>query len=204
MPIRPARAVTLGAAAAALNAILAAGALAESHGDASDVVELGPRPLYLVDAMREGELKDTLMGCMGQEPRRTLFSIGHRGAPLQFPEHTVESNVAAARMGAGILECDVAFTADQELVCRHAQDDLHTTTDILLTDLARKCTQPFTAATPEGGATAECRTSDITLAEFRTLQGQDGRRRRRRRDARGVPGRRRRLAHHALRHRRHA
>ena len=168
MPIRLVRAVTLGTTAVAA---FATGALAQSDEGASDVVELGPRPLYLVDAMREGELKDTLMACMGQEPRRTLFSIGHRGAPLQFPEHTVEGNRAAARMGAGILECDVAFTADLELVCRHAQDDLHTTTDILLTDLAEKCTQPFTAATPEGGATAECRTSDITLAEFRTLKG---------------------------------
>ncbi|CRK76093.1 hypothetical protein NIG5292_02150 [Nereida ignava] len=29
------------------------------------------------------------------------FSIGHRGAPMQFPEHTVESNRAAALMGGG-------------------------------------------------------------------------------------------------------
>jgi len=48
------------------------------------------------------------------------FSIGHRGAALQFPEHTRESYVAAARMGAGILECDVTFTKDRELVCRHS------------------------------------------------------------------------------------
>jgi glycerophosphoryl diester phosphodiesterase len=36
-------------------------------------------------------------------------------------------------MGAGILECDVTFTKDQKLVCRHAQNDLHTTTNILVT-----------------------------------------------------------------------
>ena len=155
-----------------LIAALAAGGAAQAQEDASGVVELGPRPFYLVDAMREGELKDTLAACMGQEPSRTLFSIGHRGAPMQFPEHTVEGNRAAARMGAGILECDVAFTADRELVCRHAQDDLHTTTNILVTDLAGKCTQGFR---PAGGeeepAAAECRTSDITLEEFRTLEG---------------------------------
>ena len=41
------------------------------------------------------------------------FSIGHRGGgPLQFPEHTKESHEAGARMGAGILECDVTFTSD--------------------------------------------------------------------------------------------
>lgn len=86
-----------------------------------------------------------------------------------FPEHTVRSNRAAAGQGAGILECDVTFTSDQELVCRHAQNDLHTTTNIVVTDLAEKCTQPFAPASGDASATAECRTSDITLAEFRTL-----------------------------------
>jgi glycerophosphoryl diester phosphodiesterase len=80
-------------------------------------------------------------------------------------------------MGAGILECDVTFTKDLELVCRHAQNDLHTTTNILVTPLAAKCTRPFTPAVigSDGAlitpADAECRTSDITLAEFRTLTG---------------------------------
>ena len=132
-------------------------------------VEFGPRPYYLIDRMEEGALKDKLTQCMGQEGEISLFSIGHRGAPMQFPEHTVESNVAAARMGAGILECDVTFTKDLELVCRHAQNDLHTTTNILTSPLANTCTQPFTAADGDTPAAAECRTSEITLAEYRTL-----------------------------------
>jgi glycerophosphoryl diester phosphodiesterase len=80
-------------------------------------------------------------------------------------------------MGAGIVECDVTFTKDLALVCRHAQNDLHTTTNILVTPLASKCTHPFTPAVLDanGGiitpASAECRTSDITLAEFKTLRG---------------------------------
>jgi glycerophosphoryl diester phosphodiesterase len=80
-------------------------------------------------------------------------------------------------MGAGIVECDVTFTKDKELVCRHAQNDLHTTTNILATPLAAKCTKPFMPATFDAAdnlvtpATAECRTSDITLAEFKTLRG---------------------------------
>ena len=93
---------------------------------------------------------------------------------MQFPEHTRESYEAAARMGAGIVECDVTFTADRELVCRHSQCDLHTTTNILaIPELAAKCTQPFTPADPVAGtpASARCCTSDITLAEFRTLCG---------------------------------
>ncbi len=90
-----------------------------------------------------------------------------------FPEHTVESYEAAARMGAGVMECDVTFTKDKELVCRHAQNDLHTTTNILLTPLAAKCTKPFTPFDPSTNtpASAECRTSDITLAEFKSLHG---------------------------------
>jgi glycerophosphoryl diester phosphodiesterase len=140
-------------------------------------IELGPRPEFLVNEMNEGPLKNRLMACLDNEPRRTDFSIGHRGAPLQFPEHTKESYVAAARMGAGIVECDVTFTKDKHLVCRHAQNDLHTTTNILATPLAATCIQPFTPAvlyasgrvvTP---ANAECRTSEITLVEFKTLRG---------------------------------
>lgn len=137
----------------------------------ADPISTGPRPLYLVDQMERGPLKTKLLSCAQDPVRRTEFSIGHRGAPMQFPEHTVESNVAAARMGAGILECDVTFTADKHLVCRHAQDDLHTTTNILATDLAAKCTAGFTPAGGDRKATAECRTSDITLAEFQTLRG---------------------------------
>jgi glycerophosphoryl diester phosphodiesterase len=91
---------------------------------------------------------------------------------MQFPEHSKESYQAAARMGAGIIECDVTFTKDRQLVCRHSQCDLHTTTNILsVPALAAKCSQPFAAADPANGkkASAKCCTSDITLAEFKTL-----------------------------------
>lgn len=137
-------------------------------------VEVGPRPFWLVDDMDEGPLKQRLQACRTQKMKATEFSIGHRGAPLQFPEHTRESYIAAARMGAGIVECDVAFTKDRQLVCRHAQNDLHTTTNIVtVPELNAKCTQPFVPADPATGreAQAECRTSDITLAEFKSLQG---------------------------------
>ncbi|EPC03300.1 hypothetical protein L861_17305 [Litchfieldella anticariensis FP35 = DSM 16096] len=148
----------------------------------ADSVTLGPRPFYLVqnmdeDTQRERELKADLLHCASNNRswRRTDFSIGHRGAAMQFPEHTRESYIAGAQMGAGVLECDVAFTADQELVCRHSQCDLHTTTNILETDLAQKCSVP-PAFDPETGellnaAKVQCCTSDITLAEFRTLEG---------------------------------
>ena len=140
-------------------------------------VQLGPRPFFLVNEMEDGRLKRQLQKCTAGPFRKSDFSIGHRGAALQFPEHTRESYEAGARMGAGILECDVTFTKDKQLVCRHAQNDLHTTTNILVTPLASTCIKPFTPAvlgasgqvvTP---ASAECRTSELTLAEFKTLTG---------------------------------
>jgi glycerophosphoryl diester phosphodiesterase len=134
-------------------------------------VELGPRPDFLIHQMKESPLKSKLLACAGRSVQPKKFSIGHRGAPLMFPEHTAESYRAAARMGAGIIECDVTFTKDKELVCRHAQNDLHTTTNILKTPLAGKCTKAFSPATGGTPASAECRTSDVTLAEFRTLAG---------------------------------
>ena len=141
-------------------------------------VQLGPRPFFLVNDMADSPLKQRLQHCAKRDSfQRTEFSIGHRGAALQFPEHTKESYEAAARMGAGIVECDVTFTKDKELVCRHAQNDLHTTTNILATPLAQKCIRPFTPAAFDANgtllapATAECRTSEITLAEFKTLRG---------------------------------
>ncbi len=136
-------------------------------------VQLGPRPFYLVKDMDESELKKKLQSCANGPFKKTNFSIGHRGAPLQFPEHTKESYEAAARMGAGILECDVTFTQDKQLVCRHSQCDLHTTTNILATPLAAKCSQPFSPYDSVSGkaASANCCTSDITLAEFKSLQG---------------------------------
>ncbi len=139
-------------------------------------VQLGPRPFFLVKDMDEGPLKEALEQCTEGPFKRTDFSIGHRGAALMFPEHTKESYEAAARMGAGIVECDVTFTSDRELVCRHSQCDLHTTTNILaIPELAAKCSVPFTPAdpdaTPPKRAQAMCCTSDLTLAEFRMLKG---------------------------------
>jgi glycerophosphoryl diester phosphodiesterase len=147
-------------------------ALAQSPATVSNI-QVGPRPYFLVSDMVDSPLKAKLQSCSNGPFKKTNFSIGHRGAAMMFPEHTKESYEAAVRMGAGIVECDVTFTKDKELVCRHAQNDLHTTTNILATPLAAKCTKPFTPYDAEKNvpATAECRTSDITLAEFKTLRG---------------------------------
>ncbi len=160
------------------NGLIALTWLFPATSTAADV-ELGQRPVQLIELMDEGALKNQLQGCLHLEPTSTAFSIGHRGAPLRYPEHTKESYVAAANMGAGIVECDVTFTKDRALVCRHSQCDLHSTTNILeIPELAKKCSIPFSPAeyhkktgelvTP---ASAQCCTSDITVDEFLTLEG---------------------------------
>ena len=168
------------AASIAAAALLAGSASLSANGPRGprdESIQLGPRPFFLVNDMQDGWLKRQLQSCSAGPFSKSDFSIGHRGAALQFPEHTREAYEAGARMGAGILECDVTFTKDLQLVCRHAQNDLHTTTNILVTPHAAKCTKPFTPAvigangTLMQPATAECRTSDVTLAEFKTLRG---------------------------------
>lgn len=160
--------------------LAATAAFAERDHDERDErhskVQLGPRPFYLVDRMSPGPLKERLQKCESGPSKRSDFSIGHRGATQLFPEHTKESYEAAAVMGAGIVECDVTFTKDGQLVCRHAENDLHTTTNILVTPLAATCTKQFTPAGVDANgkpvpASAECRASALSLQEFRSLKG---------------------------------
>lgn len=142
--------------------------LADHGRDRSDPgIQLGPRPHYLVSGMDESPLKRKLLACVNGPFSRSDFSIAHRGAPLQFPEHTKEAYEAGARMGAGVVECDVTFTRDGELVCRHAECDLHTTTNIVATELNASCTVPYSGP----GSSPVCCASDLTLAQFRTLKG---------------------------------
>jgi len=131
------------------------------------LVSVGPRPYYIISNMTDSPLKRKLQSCENTPVSISPFTIGHRGGgTLQFPEESIRSQDAGARMGAGILECDVAFTSDRGLVCRHDLCDLHRTTDILLRpELAAKCTTPFASANATSPANALCCTSDITTDE---------------------------------------
>ena len=150
----------------------------ERDGDRGHNVQVGPRPYYLIDKMSPSPLKRKLEQCRAGPFFKTDFSIGHRGGgPLQFPEHTRESHEAGSRMGAGIQECDVTFTRDGQLVCRHDQCDLHTTTNILVSPLAAMCSRPFSPAEFDANgnrvkaASALCCTSDLTVSEYKSLKG---------------------------------
>jgi glycerophosphoryl diester phosphodiesterase len=137
------------------------------HRPLGTPIQVGDRPAFLIDGMDDSALKRKLASCTNDLVRRTKFSIAHRGAPLQFPEHTKEAYTAGARQGAGIVECDVTFTKDGALVCRHDECDLHTTTNIVDTPLNASCTTPWSGA----GSGPRCCASDITLAQFKSLKG---------------------------------
>ena len=139
----------------------------DHHDRRDDNIQLGERPFFLVQGMDPGPLKSRLLKCKNGPFRRTDFSIAHRGAPLQLPEHTREAYEAGARMGAGVVECDVTFTKDGQLVCRHDECDLHTTTNIVNTDLNASCSVPWSGA----GSQPKCCASDLTLPQFKSLKG---------------------------------
>jgi len=84
----------------------------------------------------------------------------------------VQSNKAAALMGAGIFECDVTFTKDKQLVCRHAQNDLQGTTNILLTSLREKCTKPFVPANVKEPAISASRGIHINKRANKTFRNE--------------------------------
>ncbi|MEO6410456.1 MAG: hypothetical protein ABIO45_17130, partial [Burkholderiaceae bacterium] len=82
-------------ALAAGAALLPALAVAHSADDADDAargagrnltVQLGPRPFFLVNDMTDSPLKSELQACAAQRQtyKRSDWSIGHRGAALQF------------------------------------------------------------------------------------------------------------------------
>ena len=135
---------------------------------AAQPAQLGVRPFWLVERLEPGPLKDRLQACAAAtaDYSRSPLAVGHRGAALFFPEHTREGYLAAVRQGAAFVECDAVPTADGELVCRHSDRDLAETTNILSTPLAAKCRKPF-----RPGRKPDCRTTDLTLAEFLTLEG---------------------------------
>ena len=74
-----------------------------SHSDdrGKESVQLGPRPFFLVNDMKDSKLKNKLLSCSDGPFTKTDFSIGHRGAALQFPEHTREAYEAGAAWARG-------------------------------------------------------------------------------------------------------
>ena len=87
------------------------------HSHNRTKVSIGPRPYFLINEMDNSniELKNTLQKCALniKSFRPSDFVLGHRGASLQFPEHTDRGHDAATRMGAGVVECDINLTKDR-------------------------------------------------------------------------------------------
>jgi glycerophosphoryl diester phosphodiesterase len=137
----------------------------------SAAVAVRSAPAYLAENIDPGKFNDKLLNRESGPLQHADFSKGHFGAVLRTADHTQETYQAGARkagthMGAGIVECDVTFTKDGALVCRHAECDLHMTTNILTTPLNNRCSVPGSGS----GSSPKCCTSDLTLAQFKTLK----------------------------------
>ena len=164
-------------------------------------IQLGPRPFYLVDGMDEGPLKNKLQPV--QERAVLAHRLLHRPPRRRPAVPRAHEGVLRRRRRAwapGIVECDVTFTRDGELVCRHSECDLHTTTNIVATELNAKCSVPWSGP----NSNPKCCTSDLTLAEFKSLQGKMDASVPRATTAAGLSGRHRLLAHRPLHRPRHA
>jgi glycerophosphoryl diester phosphodiesterase len=76
--------------------------------------QLGPRPFYLVDKMKDGPLKQQLSQCTGPFRKTDFFHRPpRRGA--EFPSIQGESYLAAAPHGRRCpSNCDVTFTKDRD------------------------------------------------------------------------------------------
>lgn len=95
--------IKLAAAALLANTAIAVPLGAGQH-PINYLVDLGERPYYIINNMTSGALKETLTACENNKKEITQWSIGHRGGgTLQFPEETVESTMAGARMGYALI-----------------------------------------------------------------------------------------------------
>ena len=65
----------------------------EANGSKSSKypISIGSRPYFILESMEDGELKSKLMKCAESKKinKKSDWSIGHRGACLQYPEHTI-------------------------------------------------------------------------------------------------------------------
>ncbi|GAA1752549.1 glycerophosphodiester phosphodiesterase [Aeromicrobium alkaliterrae] len=95
--------------------------------------------------------------------------IAHRGVPTYRLEHSRASYELAIAWGADFIEPDVVCTSDGHLVVRH-ENEIAETTDVAdRPEFAARKTTRFVDGIPRTGWFTE----DFTLAELRTLRGQE-------------------------------
>jgi glycerophosphoryl diester phosphodiesterase len=96
-------------------------------------------------------------------PRRTPLVIGHRGAPLERAENTVESFERAVALGADTVETDLCVTSDGVVVVWHDANPDHA---IGLARQAGREKQAFVPDVPAIGHPTRTRISRLTYPSF--------------------------------------
>jgi len=101
-------------------------------------------------------------------PSQEFLITGHRGAPVQKPENTLESLALAMEQGANALEVDLCITKDNEVVVWHDWD-----TDSLIAIVRQMGLEPAVKYRPFVPMDGFMRKSlpDLTLEELRANYG---------------------------------
>lgn len=95
--------------------------------------------------------------------------IGHRGAPVRFPEHTLASYAQAIADGADFVEPDLVMSRDGVMVIRH-ENEIGATTDVAAHPAfaTRRTTKRIDGVAVDGWFT-----EDFTLVELQTLRARE-------------------------------
>ena len=111
----------------------------------------------------------SLAGSLGIAPLPARVVIGHRGASVLRPEHTLEAYGKAIDDGADVIEPDLVSTRDGVLVARH-ENEISGTTNVADKPefAARKATRLIDNVSTTGWFT-----EDFTLAELQTLRAKE-------------------------------
>ena len=141
-------------------------------------VQLGPRPYYLVEDMDDGPLKSELQKCADGPFRKSDFSdrSPRRRAPVSRAHQGIVRSGGAHGRGHHRMRRDLHQGPAARLpprAVRPPHHDQHPRHSGARRQMHAARSRPLTRwqAPP---ASADCCTSDITLAEFKTLVRQDG------------------------------
>jgi len=102
-------------------------------------------------------------------PPRPVTVLGHRGASVLRPEHTLAAYAKAVADGADYIEPDLVATKDGELVIRHENNIAETTDVAAHPAFAGRRTEKMV----DGERQVGWFTEDFTLAELKTLRAKE-------------------------------
>jgi glycerophosphoryl diester phosphodiesterase len=133
------------------------------------MMHINPKQTLLATAILAAFSLPAGAGMPKHDHHATPIVIGHRGAAVYRPEHTLAGYELAIEMGADYIEPDLVMTKDGKLIARH-EPMIGGTTNVADHPefAARKTTRNV-----DGVPTTDWFASDFTLAEIKTLRAKE-------------------------------